>query len=72
MPVGNILNQFNIQITPRLQPLSEIHLRSNLDAEIRANSDIRYIYIFSAIAIFILLIACINFMNLATARKESS
>ncbi|MFC2166609.1 ABC transporter permease [Acidobacteriota bacterium] len=69
--IGNILNQLNLQFTPRLQPLSEIHLRSNLDAEIRANSDIRYIYIFSAIAIFILLIACINFMNLSTARSAS-
>jgi len=69
--IGNILNQLNIQISPRLQPLSDIHLRSNLDAEIRANSDIRYVYIFSAIAIFILLIACINFMNLATARSAS-
>lgn len=69
--IGNILNQLNIQISPRLQPLSEIHLRSNLDAEIRANSDIRYIYIFSAIAIFVLIIACINFMNLATARSVS-
>lgn len=69
--IGNILNQLNIQISPRLQPLSEIHLRSNLDAEIRANSDIRYIYIFSAIAIFVLIIACINFMNLATARSAS-
>jgi putative ABC transport system permease protein len=55
--IGNILNQLNIQVTPHLQPLSEIHLHSNLDAEIRANSDIRYIYIFSSIAIFILLIA---------------
>ncbi|MGB3860574.1 MAG: ABC transporter permease [Candidatus Aminicenantaceae bacterium] len=67
--LGNIINQVNIKINPRLQPLASIHLHSNLDAEIRANSDIRYIYIFSAIAIFILLIACINFMNLATARS---
>ncbi len=69
--IGNILNQMNVQFSPHLQPLSEIHLRSNLDAEIRANSDIRYIYIFSAIAIFILIIACINFMNLSTARSAS-
>lgn len=69
--IRNILNQLNLQITPHLQPLKEIHLRSNLEAEIRANSDIRYVYIFSAIAIFILLIACINFMNLTTARSAS-
>ena len=69
--IGNLLGKMNIQISPRLQPLSEIHLRSKLDAEIKANSDIRYIYIFSAIAIFILIIACINFMNLSTARSAS-
>lgn len=52
-----------------LQPLTDIHLHSKLDYEIRPNSDIAYIYIFSAIALFILLIACINFMNLSTARS---
>jgi putative ABC transport system permease protein len=53
-----------------LQPLSSIHLNSNLDSEIEPNSDIKYVYIFSIIALFILVIACINFMNLATARSE--
>jgi putative ABC transport system permease protein len=52
-----------------LQKLTDIHLRSQLDSEIEANGDIRYVYIFSAIALFILLIACINYMNLATARS---
>jgi len=52
-----------------LQRLTDIHLRSHLDSEIEPNSDIAYVYIFSAIALFILLIACINFMNLATARS---
>jgi len=52
-----------------LQPVKDIHLYSNLISEIRANSDIRYIYIFSAIALFIILIASINFMNLSTARS---
>lgn len=52
-----------------LQPLTDIHLHSNLAGEIRANSDIRYIYISSAIALFIILIACINYMNLSTARS---
>ncbi len=49
------------------QPITDIHLKSHLDGEIEANSDIKYVYIFSAIALFILLIACINFMNLSTA-----
>ncbi len=52
-----------------LQKMTDIHLHSNLPGEIQANSDIRYIYISSAIALFILLLACINYMNLATARS---
>jgi putative ABC transport system permease protein len=50
-----------------LQPLEDIHLRSDLTLELEPVSDIRYVYIFAAIAIFMLLIACINFMNLSTA-----
>lgn len=52
-----------------LTPLLDIHLHSDKLGELDANSDIKYIYIFSAIAMFILLLACINFMNLATARS---
>lgn len=52
-----------------LWPLRDIHLYSNLDSEIEPNGSIEYVYIYSAIAVFILLIACINFMNLATARS---
>jgi len=51
------------------QPVANIHLHSNLLAELEPNSDISYIYIFSAVAVFILVIACINFMNLSTARS---
>ncbi len=54
---------------PRLQPMTDIHLRSHLERDMAGNSDISYIYIFSAVAFFIALIACINFMNLATARS---
>ena len=54
-----------------LTPLTQIHLHSNKTAELGANSSIQYVYIFSAIAIFILLIACVNFMNLATARSSN-
>jgi len=53
-----------------LQPLLSIHLHSHLDYEIERNSDISYVYIFSIIAVVILLIACINFINLETARSE--
>ncbi|WBL25761.1 ABC transporter permease [Zunongwangia sp. HGR-M22] len=61
--------QKNNQIGLFLQPLTAIHLHSDFapNTEISASGDIKYIYIFSAIAIFMLLIACINFMNLATA-----
>ncbi len=52
-----------------LWPLTDIHLYSNLDSELEPNSNIEYVYIYGAIALFILLIACINFMNLATARS---
>ncbi|GGM79392.1 ABC transporter permease [Dyadobacter beijingensis] len=51
----------------QFQPLTTIHLQSNLENELEANGNIKYIYIFTAIAAFILLIACINFMNLSTA-----
>jgi putative ABC transport system permease protein len=52
-----------------LQKLTDIHLRSHLDDEAEENGDINRVYIFSAIALFILLIACINYMNLSTARS---
>jgi len=52
-----------------LQPISDIHLYSNLQNELSTNFDITYVYLFLAIAVFILVIACINFMNLATARS---
>jgi len=54
-----------------LTPLTRIHLHSNKTGELGANSSIQYVYIFSAIAIFILLIACVNFMNLSTARSSN-
>ncbi|HXB29047.1 MAG TPA: ABC transporter permease [Puia sp.] len=50
-----------------LQPLMDIHLHSDLNLELGPVGDIRYVYIFSIVAIFMLLIACINFMNLSTA-----
>ncbi|HTB27263.1 MAG TPA: ABC transporter permease [Puia sp.] len=50
-----------------LQPLMDIHLHSDLNLELGPVSDIRYVYIFSVVAVFMLLIACINFMNLSTA-----
>ncbi len=54
-----------------LMPLDDIHLKSDRLGELGANSDISYIYLFGAIAAFILVIACINFMNLSTARSAN-
>jgi putative ABC transport system permease protein len=54
-----------------LTPLTSIHLYSDKEAELGPNSSIQYVYIFSAIAFFILLIACVNFMNLSTARSAN-
>ena len=51
-----------------LQALTRIHLYSNLSGEVGANGDARSLYLFSLVALFILLLACINYMNLATAR----
>ncbi len=52
-----------------LQPIADIHLYSDLEQENDNSGDITYVYLFSAIAIFILFIACINYMNLASARS---
>jgi putative ABC transport system permease protein len=52
-----------------LQKLTDIHLKSKMDYEAEPNGDISRVYIFSLIALFILLIACINYMNLSTARS---
>lgn len=53
---------------PHLQPIEDIHLHSEMSGEIGQNGSIRTVYIFLAVAVFTLLLACINFMNLATAR----
>ncbi|TFF40844.1 ABC transporter permease [Mucilaginibacter psychrotolerans] len=60
-------NYVRVDVTP----LTDIHLLSNRQYELGANSSVTYVYIFSAIALFILLIACINFMNLSTARSAN-
>lgn len=52
-------------------PLTDIHLHSNQTGELGANTTVEYVYIFSVIAAFILLIACVNFMNLSTARSAN-
>ncbi|MCL6295918.1 ABC transporter permease [Jejuia spongiicola] len=53
----------------QLQPLKDIHLHSQMDFEIKQNGNIIYIYVFIGIALLVILIAGINFMNLSTARS---
>jgi len=67
--IGEMLKMVGARFSYFLQPLTDIHLHSHLSGELEPNSHIAYVYVFSAIAAFILLIACINFMNLATARS---
>lgn len=58
-------------VTLELQPISDIHLRSAGIWDGLSHGDIRFIWLFSAIAVFILIIACINFINLSTARAAN-
>jgi len=55
--------------TLHLQPLKRIHLYSDFTADVPGHGDVKYVYIFSLVALFVLIIACINFMNLTTARS---
>ncbi len=57
--------------TLNLQPIADIHLYSDLDNELEQNSNILYVYIFSTVALFILFIACINFINLSIAQSNN-
>lgn len=66
---GDILRSVGANMTSELQPLTSIHLNSHLEAEILPGGSRTTVLSLSAIAVFILLIACINYMNLATARS---
>ena len=68
--VTEIFDQFNINIKYELQPILDIHLTSVQDAEPEPRGNKAYIYIFTVVGIFMLLIACINYMNLATAHSS--
>jgi putative ABC transport system permease protein len=63
-----MFDQYGVIVRYELQPLESIHLYSNLEGETEGGGDISYVYIFGAVAFFMLLIASINYMNLATAR----
>ncbi|WP_419800875.1 ABC transporter permease [Mucilaginibacter sp.] len=68
--MGMSLSQFRTKgndLGFALQPLTDIHLHSNSNYEFEPGGDIKCVYIFGAVALFVLLIACINFINLSTA-----
>jgi len=67
--IGDRFNTWRAIYSYKLQPLSDIHLRSNLQYELAPTGNAKQVYIFSTIAIFILLLAGINYTNLATARS---
>lgn len=64
-----IFAQFNVKAQYEVQPVTDIHLKSNLLGEPEETGSMSYIWIFGAVAFFMLLIACINYMNLTTARS---
>ncbi|MBL7855981.1 MAG: ABC transporter permease [Cyclobacteriaceae bacterium] len=69
--VNPVFEQVGIKVQYELQRITDIHLKSKIQDEAEAGGDMSYIYIFSAVAIFMLVIACINYMNLATARSAN-
>jgi len=69
--LGATLKLLNGDSTLYAQPLTRIYLHSHQDAQIERTSDIAYVYMFSGIGVFILLLACLNFMNLSTARSAN-
>jgi putative ABC transport system permease protein len=68
--MGETLKALGAKVEYFLQPLTQIHLNSNLENDMD-NGNMAYVYALSIIAIFVLFIACINFMNLCTARSAS-
>jgi putative ABC transport system permease protein len=67
--MGPVLKAVGGEIRFVLQPIADIHLHSRLNGEISRNSDVATLSVYSAVALFILLLACINFMNLSAARS---
>ncbi len=67
--MAQIFKPVNVKIHYMVDPISWIHLHSELQLEPKELGSMSYIYIFSAVAFFMLIIACINYMNLTTARS---
>lgn len=69
--IGEQLDEMGTEYTNFLQPIRDIHLYSLSDAGKKPSRSLIYVYIFSAVGVLILLIACMNFMNLSTARSAN-
>jgi putative ABC transport system permease protein len=69
--IKTIYSKYNFpkDIAIQLRPVTDIHLYSHTEGEFKPNGDVKYIYIFSCVALLILLIASINYINLTTARS---
>ena len=63
------MNDYRSDYSLKFQPLTSIHLHSKLQGELNAGGSIQYLYIFSIIGFVILTLACINYINLATAQS---
>ncbi len=68
MPNGGDTRKSSTSTTLVLQPLTSIHLHSHLDSEAEANGNVNHVYAMEAIGLFLIVIACFNFINLSTAR----
>ena len=68
--VNPIFESMGITVNYEVQKITDIHLHSKIQDEAESNGDITYVYIFAAVALFMLIIAAINYMNLATARSS--
>lgn len=68
--IGKELENAGMRKEHHLQPVTDIHLRSHLDYEFGQSGSITSVYILASLALLTLLIACINFMNLSTARSS--
>ena len=69
--LGPLLEAYQGKARYELDPLPRIYLHSERQGELERTGDIAYIYLFSGIGLFILLLACLNFMNLSTARSAN-
>jgi putative ABC transport system permease protein len=65
----NVERELGLRNMMPLMPISEIHLKSHKEMELEANGDTKYVILFSSIAFFILMIACINYINLSTSHS---